>query len=113
MIGLILRKKCFLIIIIIFLASPAFAARLKIIDSFGLTRGIKNIKSKANVVVSITDHAQISPRAIQLVNIDGIGSTVSPDKTSNNMVTFRDISPGTWKVVLPKELRILSVTIKE
>ena len=91
-------------------SSDALAGDLKVIDSHGLTRAVRVIKEKAQVVIDV------SPRPegpIPLSNTDGIANDVKGSLSDSGQLVYQGVSEGTWQLKLSSPLTIKSVKISD
>ena len=79
--------------------NTAVAAELRVTDSQGLTRALKNVKAEATLVIEVSDP---NAKSCHASNDDGIAADLEVQVDSNGTCTFRGIAPGSWRITSPK-----------
>jgi hypothetical protein len=77
-----------------FLSSNAAADNLRILDQRGLVRAQREVRSEADVVVTLK---QPLDKPATVSNIDGIAGEVAAEKEGVTLV-FRGLKEGTWRL---------------
>lgn len=90
------------------IATPAFAAELRVVDPIGLVRAATHIETHAVVVVKVKGTEL--PDQISLINVDGLTSAVSA-KNNGGIYQFKAVAEGSWKIDAPESLAIVEVKI--
>ena len=91
-------------------STVALAGDLKVIDSHGLTRAVRVIKEKAQVVIDVSPQPD---GPIPLSNIDGIANDVKGIVTTTGQLLYQGVSEGTWQLKPATPVTIKSVKITD
>ncbi len=76
------------------------ADELRIIDQMGLSRAIMMIEKSANVVIEVSSSGGSSNGEVvcRLVHSEGLAADHDGEWISSELVVFKNIIPGTWRI---------------
>ncbi len=104
----IARPVCALILTL-FWAASGYASELKILDSAGLVRAIKVVRSPIVVVVTIKSDIGTgvlsdsdSSQECRAVNISGLAADRSVILNATRRCVFRNMPAGIWQIKIPQ-----------
>lgn len=76
--------------------ASAFAGELKVLDSRGLIRGLKEIRGTATVVVEVG--SPLDGRPMLLSNVNGLAPDIGGRTLTPRSVEFENVPEGEWKI---------------
>lgn len=85
-------------------AFPCAANELRIVDSFGLIRGVKAASALTDVLIIVNARSQSQRLNVQsgiecrATNVDGLAVERSSIPDSNNRCVFKAMPAGVWKI---------------
>ena len=90
---------------------PAYAGELKVLDTRGLIRGIKEVKGSAVVVVTLTEPPKA--QTVTLSNVNGLSADLSGQPDGPRTIRFEPVPEGEWKIqATPGAISVKSVEIQ-
>jgi len=78
----------------------AYAGKIQIVDSDGLTRAATNTTGTTQVVVTLRGKGDKKSATLTLSNIDGIASDIQGVTQPSGNIIFRGVSAGRWKIMV-------------
>jgi hypothetical protein len=78
-----------------FFSSLIQAEELKVLDSIGLTRAVKQVAKSARVEIRLKDASQSAD--LELVSVDGLSAPLK-SQINGNSVVFNSVPAGEWKI---------------
>ena len=88
------------------LVTTASAGELKILDSTGLVRAVKVVKSEAKVILSLQPGAAsgVTQGECVAINIDGLAAEQRVSVSAKGECVFGGLSNGSWQITVPNRV---------
>ncbi len=95
----------------IFLPTLALADELRIVDTSGIIRAVREVDKPATVTAKFEGGAANDTRkTITLKNLDGVHSSLAKEGAPGSKVVFLNVSPGIWEISGSTSFLLIRIT---
>ncbi len=92
-----MMRESLILLLFLFFTLPCLSEEIRIADESGLTRAVKRNISSGDIYLYLKQ-ARIYKDRLQLKNVDGLLAAQEPDEISDELLLFREVPAGSWRV---------------